>query len=266
ATYNAAHPGDPPLRDAWSPSVDACVLMLTGHMHKRGRFFGVDLIGTDGQVHNPPGGFPNRFEPGRTHLFGSPDYTDPGALRFTPPVLHAGEALHYACWDDNGVTTAVRPVFHGTLQLLPASGRIDRKTGSTTLVVSRWTFIPNPDSNGMHPEQEPVLIALGDDSFLIGAGALRVSHGGRLFTYHGPRPQHGRGVRSFRMHHNPEDSFYTVSFRLMGVDFLRLNVEDPLCRPLAVIVGADDGFVDVSVTSPSFSSRRVSLPRTCIDP
>ena len=47
---------------------------------------------------------------------------------------------------------AVRPVFHGTLQLLPASGRIDRKTGSTTLVVSRWTFIPNPDSNGMHPE------------------------------------------------------------------------------------------------------------------
>src|SRR5947208_2770687 len=66
---------------------------------------------------------------------------------------------------------AVRPVFHGTLQLLPASGRIDRRTGSTTLVVSRWTFIPNPDSNGMHPEQEPVLIALGDDSFLIGGGA-----------------------------------------------------------------------------------------------
>jgi len=161
---------------------------------------------------------------------------------------------------------AVRPVFHGTLQLLPASGRIDRRTGSTTLVVSRWTFIPNPDSNGMHPEQEPVLIALGDDSFLIGGGALHVSHGGRLFTYHGPRPQHGRGVRSFRMHHNPEDSFYTVSFRLMGVDFQRLNVEDPLCRPLAVIVGDDDGFVDVSVTSPSFSSRRVSLPRTCIDP
>ena len=101
ATYNAAH---------WSPnpSVDACMLMLTGHMHKRGRFFGVDLIGADGQVHNPPGGFPNRFDPERSHLFGSPDYTDPGALRFTPPVLHAGEALHYACWDDNGVTTSVR--------------------------------------------------------------------------------------------------------------------------------------------------------------
>ena len=64
--------------------------------------------GAGGQVHNPPGGFPNRFEPERSHLFGSPDYTDPGALRFTPPVLHAGEALHYACWDDNGVTTSVR--------------------------------------------------------------------------------------------------------------------------------------------------------------
>ena len=75
-----------------------------------------------------------------------------------------------------------------------------------------------------------------------------------------------RGVRSFRMHHNPEDSFYTVNFKVMGVDFQRLNVEDPLCRPLAVIVGDDDGFVDVSVTSPSFTSPRVSLPRTCIDP
>jgi len=160
----------------------------------------------------------------------------------------------------------VRPVFHGVLQLVPAVGRINRKTGSTTLVIRGWIFIPNPDSNGVHPEQEPVLIALGDDSFLMGAGTLRVSHGGRLFTYHGPRLQGGRGVRSFRMHHNPEDSFYTVNFKVMGVDFQRLNVEDPLCRPLAVIVGDDDGFVDVSVTSPSFTSPRVSLPRTCIDP
>jgi len=160
----------------------------------------------------------------------------------------------------------LKPVWHGTLQLLPATGRIDRKTGSTVLVVRGWTFIPNPDSNGVHPESEPALIALGGDSFLMAAGTLRVSHGGRLFTYHGPRPKDGRGVRSFRMHHNPDDSFYTVSFTVVGVDFQRLNVEDPLCRPLAVIVGDDDGFVDVSVTSPSFTSRRVSLPRICIDP
>src|SRR5205823_3749338 len=82
-----------------------------------------------------------------------------------------------------------KPVFHGILQLVPATGRMDRKTGTGTLVINRWTFIPNPDSNGVHPEQEPVLVALGDDAFL-----------------------------------------------------------------------------SVAVTSPSFVSRRVSLPRTCIDP
>ena len=159
----------------------------------------------------------------------------------------------------------VKPVFHGVLQLVPAIGRMNRKTGTGTLVIRRWTFIPNPDSNGVFPDREPVLIALGNDGFLMGAGTLHASHGGRLFTYHGPAAG-GRGIRSFRMHHNPDDSFYTVSFKVSGVDLEKLNGEDPLCRPLAVIVGDDDGFVDVVVTSPSFESPRVSLPRTCIDP
>jgi len=118
AAYNAAHPELPPLRDAWGAG-DVCMLMLTGHMHKRGRFFGVDLMGTDGAVHNPPDGFPNRFEPGRTHLFGAPDYTDPGALKLSPRLLRAGETLHYACWDDNGVTTAVRLGCEETAGVVP---------------------------------------------------------------------------------------------------------------------------------------------------
>src|SRR5439155_633686 len=79
-------------------------------------------------------------------------------------------------------------------------------------------------------------------------------------------PTGGRGIRRFRLTHRPADSFYTVSFKVEGVDLERLNIEDPLCSPLAVIVGDDDGFVSVAVTSPSFVSRRVSLPRICIDP
>jgi len=159
-----------------------------------------------------------------------------------------------------------KPVFHGILQLVPATGRMDRKTGTGTLVIRRWTFIPNPDSNGVHPEQEPTLVALGDDAFLMAAGELHPSHGGTVFTYRGPRPTGGRGIRRFRLTHRPADSFYTVSFKVEGVDLERLNIEDPLCSPLAVIVGDDDGFVSVAVTSPSFVSRRVSLPRICIDP
>src|SRR5262249_30191674 len=119
AALNAAHPGSPPVRDAWGagittlggspPSGAACVVLITGHMHKHGRFLGVDLLGPDGLPANPPGGVVNPFESGRTHLFGAFDYTDPGVLAFSPPrLLPADQALHYACWDDNGVTNSVQ--------------------------------------------------------------------------------------------------------------------------------------------------------------
>ncbi len=91
------------------PDTGACVLMVTGQMHKRGRFLGVDLIGADGTVENPAGGAPNPFEVGRSHLFGALDWTDEGALvRLHPLVLDMGQALHYACWDDNGAMRAPR--------------------------------------------------------------------------------------------------------------------------------------------------------------
>ena len=91
------------------PDTGACVLMVTGQMHKRGRFFGVDQIGADGTVENPAGGAPNPFEPGRSHLFGALDWTDEGAMvRLHPLVLDMGQALHYACWDDNGAMRVPR--------------------------------------------------------------------------------------------------------------------------------------------------------------
>ena len=91
------------------PDTGACVLMVTGQMHKRGRFLGVDLIGADGTLENPAGGAPNPFEPGRSHLFGALDWTDEGALvRLHPLVLDMGQALHYACWDDNGAMRVPR--------------------------------------------------------------------------------------------------------------------------------------------------------------
>jgi hypothetical protein len=119
AALNGARPGEAPLLDAWGPGLattgepapagDACVLFVSGHMHKRARFFGVDVVRADGTVETPPAGTTNPFEPERRHLFGSADYTDPGVLRLFPPrLLRAGERLRYACWVDNGVATAVR--------------------------------------------------------------------------------------------------------------------------------------------------------------
>jgi hypothetical protein len=79
-------------------------------MHKRARFFGVDLLDVNGTAQNPQPGTINPFEPGRSpHVYGAIDFSDPGLRTFGPPLLvRAGEALHYACWHDNGGTRAVR--------------------------------------------------------------------------------------------------------------------------------------------------------------
>ncbi len=101
--------GEPPVHDAWTPAADACVRYVSGHMHGHGRLFAVDLLGTDGSAQNPPGGPLNPFEPERRHLFATPDFTDPGTRPFDPPqLLRAGESLHYACWQDNGMNTGMR--------------------------------------------------------------------------------------------------------------------------------------------------------------
>ena len=156
-----------------------------------------------------------------------------------------------------------KPVFHGILGVGPARGSIDRHTGTGVITVHGWPFSLNPDSNGMQADREAILIALGDDSFVVPAGSLHSSHNGRTFTYRGPHSRGWRGVRSLQLHHDPRNAFFTVAFTVSGVDLSQLNQEDPLCRPLAVIVGDDDGFSGVVLTSPSFASRHVSIPRAC---
>ena len=87
----------------WAPATDACVLGLTGQMHRRGQCLGIDQLDANGQVKPPPAGLPNPCEPERRQLFVAGDWTDPGALAFTSPLpVRAGEALRYACWTDNG--------------------------------------------------------------------------------------------------------------------------------------------------------------------
>jgi len=92
-----------------APTGDICVRMITGQMHKRGRFLGIDVVNADGTVRDPGTGVANPFEPGRRHLFGGFDWTDMGSITLPEPVkLTAGDTLHTLCWTDNGVARAVR--------------------------------------------------------------------------------------------------------------------------------------------------------------
>lgn len=137
AAFNAGHPGAPPLQDAWGaglpdgPAGDACVASLTGHTHRRVRFFGVDFLGADGLPQNPPNGTTNPFEAGRSHLFGAVDFTDPGVLTFTRPLLvRADERLHYACWIDHGLTRPLRLGCEETAGVAPGRAQGDPSGGA----------------------------------------------------------------------------------------------------------------------------------------
>jgi hypothetical protein len=86
----------------WRPPGDVCLYDVTGRMHRRGRFFGVELLDAADRPREPLDGLRNPFTRAPT-LFGAPDYTDPGDRRF-PQGLFVGsaESLRYACWHENG--------------------------------------------------------------------------------------------------------------------------------------------------------------------
>jgi hypothetical protein len=95
--------------DAWRPASDACLVTLAGHMHRRGRFIGVDLLDPGGMIANPPGVVRNPLVANRDHFFGMFDYTDTGLLVLaSPQLVRAGEGVHYACWTENGLRRPLR--------------------------------------------------------------------------------------------------------------------------------------------------------------
>ncbi len=136
----------------------------------------------------------HRARPGLT---APPDAPDNAAVAF-PALrrpLRAGVAL--AALVLAAQAHPQTPVHHGVLGVRPAAGRIDRTTGESSLDVRRWRFTPAPDSDGLDPAHEAVLVAIGDaDRFVVPAGALRASRNGRVFTY---RRATTRGVRRLRL-------------------------------------------------------------------
>ncbi len=159
------------------------------------------------------------------------------------------------------VSTAT-PIHHGRLLIRGAAGRIDDSTGIGTLRVRRWLLTLAAGSNGIFPGQEPVVVALGEESYLLPAGSLVPSRNGKVFHYRAPADAGPRAIRSFRIAQRAGGS-YRVSFSLIGLDLSRLVLETPVCMPLAVIVGDDDGFTGADLmTRPAFS-RHLTVPRAC---
>jgi len=168
------------------------------------------------------------------------------------------------------VVSPPTPKYHGVLGFLPAKGKIDRTTGIASLKVKHARFLLSPVSDGLFPDREAVLIALGPkNDFSIDAGMLKSSHKGKVLTYSAPKSTTS-GILSFRIWQiagpgpaGASRGAYGIRFTLKGLNVAQLNVQDPLCLPMAVIVGDDDGFSGVVLTSPSFRSKSFSVPRDC---
>ncbi|HJQ84728.1 MAG TPA: hypothetical protein VKA21_11655 [Candidatus Binatia bacterium] len=160
------------------------------------------------------------------------------------------------------------PVYHGVLEVLPAAGTIDRLTGAAVLKVRRWRLRLRDTSNGIAPDAERLLIAVGQggaNDLFLPPGTLVAHRRGRVFRYRAPRGSVTRGISAIKIVQRSGE--YRLSFTLVGVELSPLLFDKPLCMPIAVIVGDDDGFSGIEFNSPSFTSRRISVPRSCkIDP
>ena len=54
----------------------------------------------------------------------------------------------------------------------------------------RWRLGLREDSNGIFPDQEPIVVALGEESFRLEAGSLTRSRNGKVFRYQAPHDGH----------------------------------------------------------------------------
>jgi hypothetical protein len=172
-------------------------------------------------------------------------------------VLWSGAAAH-----------AQAPLYHGSLQIRTARGTVDRSKGTGSLRVNNWDLVLVSDSNGIFPDREPVIIAIGEtERLVIPAGELKPSKNGKQFTFRNPKVD--RGVRFFQIRQlktapGDTNARYRVRFNLVGIDLSGLLIEYPLCKSLAVIVGDDDGFEGVWFDRPGgFNGHKVKTDGTC---
>jgi len=160
----------------------------------------------------------------------------------SPPAAHAQTA----------------PIYHGTLKIRPARGGIDKDHGDGSLRVNNWDLLINDESNGIAPDREPIIIAMGDtERLVIAAGDVHASRNGRKFTYRNPEAP--RGIRFLQMRQLKDPAGakarYRIRFALVGIDLSALLIEFPVCKAMAIIIGDDDGFSGVDLDRPGGFNR-----------
>lgn len=158
---------------------------------------------------------------------------------------------------------AATPIYHGKLDMTPAGGKIARKGGGVAMIkVNLWRFEPDALTNGISPSTERVVIALGEGNWALDPGMLVESKKGGVWTYRAKGKPGPRAITMLRVKLET-DGTYSFRFRITGADMSQLNTEDPVCEPFAFIIGDDDAFDGVMLTSPSFVSSKLRIFDRC---
>lgn len=158
-------------------------------------------------------------------------------------------------------TTSALPVHHGTLALARAYGAIDPASGAAALRAKRWSLTLAARSNGVFPESEPVLVAIGEEVFLLPGGSLRARGRSSTLVYRAPKNQR-RGIRSIRL--TPRiGGDWLVHVTLANIELSRLLLQDPSCVPIAIIVGDDDGFSGIQIRRAGRAGKRLIVTGAC---
>lgn len=156
------------------------------------------------------------------------------------------------------------PIYHGELRVARAGkGRLNLDSGQASFRVRDWELLPSDDSNGIDPANEPIVIGIAEEQFLLPAGVIRSSRNGKRFSY---KNKSDRGIGRLVLRRTSTGSF-KVSMTLNGVDLSVLVIADPpLCLSFALIIGDDDGFTGVSFDRPKpYPSKRLTIPSFCTD-
>jgi hypothetical protein len=162
------------------------------------------------------------------------------------------------------------PIFHGALGIRPAVGTINlgKYQGIANIKIQGWNLVLYPTSNGISPTTEQIIIAIGDsERLVIQAGSVKSSRNGKRFTFSDPKAP--RGVRSLKIVQYTNGCLglacYKVSFSLVKIDLSTLLTESPVCTPMAIIIGDDDGFSGVQLTRPGLVGPKIRIQSSCND-
>ncbi len=141
-------------------------------------------------------------------------------------------------------------------------GTINLDSGQASFKVVDWEIIPPSDTKGMDPVNQPVTIAIGDgERFLIPTGTIKARAKGKRFVY---KAKTERGVQLLKLAWTPAKTL-KMTLKIAGVDLSPVVIGDPpVCLPMAVVIGDEDGFSGVSFDRPKpFPSRLLTIPGFC---